>query len=116
VSRVKRGFTAHRRHRKLIALAAGHRGVRHRLFRRANESVTHALAYAYRDRRDRKGMMRKLWIVRINAATRLHGLSYSRFIAAIKTAGIEIDRKMLADLAVRDAGAFARVVEAARSA
>jgi large subunit ribosomal protein L20 len=116
VTRVKRGVAGHARHKKIISLAKGHRGVRHRLFRRANESVTHALAYATRDRKAKKREFRKLWIVRINAAARLHGLSYSRLINGLSKAGVEIDRKILADLAVRDDAAFGRLAETARAA
>jgi large subunit ribosomal protein L20 len=116
MSRVKRGVTGRARHKKIIQMAKGHKGQRHRLFRRANESVTHALAYAYRDRRDRKGQMRRLWIVRINAAAREHGLSYSRFIDGLAKAGVLLDRKVLADIAVRDATAFGRLAEAAKAA
>jgi len=94
----------------------GHRGVRHRLFRRANESLLHALAYAYRDRRDRKGDFRRLWIIRINAAARLHGMSYSQLIAGLKQAGVLLDRKILADLAVRDPSAFGQVIETVKAA
>ena len=116
MSRVKRGVTARRRHKKIIALARGHKGQRHRLFRRANESVLHALDYSTRDRRDRKGQFRRLWIARINAAVRPHGLSYSRFINGLKTAGVEVDRKILADLAVNDPAAFASLVQTAKEA
>src|SRR5436190_11024888 len=98
VSRVKRGVTGHARHKKILNLAKGHRGVRHRLFRRANESVMHALAYAYRDRKARKGDFRSLWIIRINAAARLHGTTYSRLMDGMRKAEIAIDRKVLADL------------------
>jgi large subunit ribosomal protein L20 len=115
VTRVKRGVAGHARHKKILALAEGHRGVRHKLFRRANESVLHALAYATRDRKTRKREFRKLWIVRINAAARLNGLSYSRLINGLSKAGIEIDRKILADLAVRDEGAFAQLAETAKA-
>ena len=114
MARVKRGVTGHARHKKIIDLAKGHKGQRHRLFRRANESVTHALTYAYRDRRDRKAMFRRLWILRINAAAREHGLSYSRLIEGLAKAGISLDRKVLADIAVRDPGAFGKIVEQAR--
>lgn len=116
MSRVKRGVTARRRHKKIIALAKGHRGVRHRLFRRANESVLHALSYAYRDRRDRKGDFRRLWIERINAAARLHDLSYSRLVDGLRKAQVAVDRKILADLAVRDEKAFGRLAETAKAA
>ncbi len=116
MTRVKRGVAGHARHKKILGLAKGHRGVRHRLFRRANESVTHALAYATRDRKAKKRQFRKLWIVRINAAARLHGLSYSRLINGLARAGVEIDRKILADLAVRDEAAFGRLAETAKAA
>jgi large subunit ribosomal protein L20 len=116
MARVKRGVTGHARHKKIIAMAKGHKGQRHRLFRRANESVTHALAYAYRDRRDKKGQFRRLWILRINAAVRQHGLSYSRFIDGLAKAGVALDRKVLADIAVRDAPAFAKLVDTAKAA
>jgi len=113
--RVKRGVTGHARHKKIITMAKGHKGQRHRLFRRANESVTHALTYAYRDRRDRKSQFRRLWILRINAAARQHGLSYSRLIDGLAKAGIMLDRKVLADIAVRDAATFGKLVEQARA-
>jgi large subunit ribosomal protein L20 len=113
MTRVKRGVTARRRHKKVISQTAGHRGGRHKLFRRANESLLHALAYAYRDRKDRKHDFRRLWIMRINAAARLHGLSYSQLVAALKRSQIVIDRKMLADLAVNDPTAFGAVVKTA---
>lgn len=116
MTRVKRGVTARKRHKKILDLASGHRGQRHRLFRRANESVLHALAYATRDRKARKRQFRALWILRINAAARLHGTSYSRLIDGLKKAGIELDRKILADLAVRDDTAFGSLVEQARTA
>jgi large subunit ribosomal protein L20 len=114
--RVKRGVTARARHKKILDMAKGHKGQRHRIFRRANESVTHALAYAYRDRRDRKNQFRRLWIVRINAAVRPHGMNYSRFIDGLNKAGVTLDRKVLADIAVRDSETFARLVETAKSA
>jgi large subunit ribosomal protein L20 len=113
---VKRGVTGRARHKKIIQMAKGHKGQRHRLFRRANESVTHALAYAYRDRRDKKSQFRRLWILRINAAARAHGLSYSRLIDGLAKAGVALDRKVLADIAVRDDAAFGRLVEQARAA
>ncbi len=116
MARVKRGVTGRARHKKIIQMAKGHKGQRHRLFRRANESVTHALAYAYRDRRDRKGQFRRLWILRINAAVRQHGLSYSRFIDGLAKAGVTLDRKVLADIAVRDPETFRRFAERAREA
>jgi large subunit ribosomal protein L20 len=116
LSRVKRGVTARRRHRKILSLAKGHKGLRHRIFRRANESVLHSLDYTFRHRRERKGDMRRLWITRINAAARLNGLSYSRLVEGLCRAGVQVDRKMLADLAVRDADAFSSVVATARGA
>lgn len=116
MSRVKGGTVTRRRHKKIIRSAKGHRGVRHKLFRRANESVMHALRYAYEHRRDRKGDFRRLWIQRINAAARLHGLSYSRLMDGLSKAGVQVDRKVLADLAVRDEAAFTQVVATARGA
>ena len=116
MSRVKRGVTARRRHKKIIKLAKGHRGLRHKLFKRANESVLHALQYAYEHRRDRKGNFRRLWIVRINAAARLQGLSYSQLIDGLNKAGVKMDRKVLADIALRDAAAFGQIAETARVA
>ncbi len=116
MSRVKRGVTARRRHKKIINLAKGHRGQRHKLFRRANESVLHALDYAYRDRRDRKAQFRRLWIQRINAAARLEGLSYSQLVSGLSKAGVEVDRKLLADLAVRDSAAFGIIASQAKVA
>ena len=114
--RVKRGVTARAAHKKVLQRAKGFRGRRKNVFRIANEAVMRAGQYAYRDRRDRKGEFRALWIARINAAAREHGLSYSRFMNGLKKANIEIDRKILADLAMRDPGAFASVAEAARHA
>jgi large subunit ribosomal protein L20 len=116
MSRVKHGPASRARHKKVIALAKGNKGVRHRLFRRANESVLHSLSYAYRDRRDRKGQFRRLWIQRINAAARLHGLSYSRLISGLKASGVELDRKVLADIAVLDEAAFGKLAEQAKAA
>ncbi len=114
--RVKRGVTSSRRHKKILKMAKGHRGPRHKRFRVANESVLHALDYAYRDRRDRKGQFRRLWIMRINAAARQEGLTYGRLINGLTKAGVQIDRKILADLAVRDPNAFAAVAAQAKSA
>ena len=108
--RVKRGVTRHRRHVKILKAASGFRGTRSRLFRFANQIVMKARAYQYRDRRTRKRDMRRLWITRINAASRLGGLSYSKFISGLTAAGVSIDRKMLAELAVRDAASFAQLV------
>lgn len=116
MSRVKRGVTAHRRHKKILSLTKGHRGQRHRLIKRANESMLHALRYNYVDRKDRKSDFRELWIMRINAAARLHGLTYSRLIHGLKLAGIELDRKSLADLAVTRPDAFELVVAQAKAA
>ncbi len=116
MSRVKRGVTAHRRHKKILRMAKGHRGSRHKIFRRANESVLHALDYAYRDRRDRKGQFRRLWIMRINAAARQQGLTYGRLIDGLSKAGVAVDRKLLADLAVRDTAAFAAIAAQAKAA
>jgi large subunit ribosomal protein L20 len=114
MARVKRGVAAHRRHKRLLKLAAGRRGTRSKLIRPAREALMHALMYAYRDRRQRKRDMRRLWIERINAAARQHGLPYGRFIAGLKAAGVEVDRKVLADLAVRDQNAFGAMVEVAK--
>ncbi|HOS94832.1 MAG TPA: 50S ribosomal protein L20 [Armatimonadota bacterium] len=116
MARVKRGMTAHRRHRKIIKQAKGYWGRRHNLFKSAKEAVMHAGRYAYRDRRQRKRDMRQLWIARINAGTRALGMPYSRFIAGLKKAGIELDRKVLADLAVTDPEAFAQIVKTAEEA
>jgi len=115
LSRVKRGTTVRRRHKKLLELTKGHRATKHSLFRRAHESMLHSLSYAYRHRRERKGDMRRLWIARINAATRQAGLSYSQFMAALKRQEIGLDRKVLADMAVRDPQAFAQLVEKAKA-
>ncbi len=114
--RVKRGFKARRRHNRVLKLAKGYRGAHGRLFRSAVEAVERALCYAYRDRKQRKRAFRRLWIVRINAATRNHGLSYSRFVNGLRKSGIELDRRVLADLAINDPQAFADVVTAARAA
>ena len=114
MSRVKRGVTAHRRHKKVLKLTKGHWGTKHRLYRRAHESMLKALSYSYRHRRERKGDMRRLWITRINAAARQLGTNYSQLIHHLDKAGIEVNRKMLADLAVRDPSAFEGVVAAAR--
>jgi len=114
--RVKGGPRIRRRHNKVLRATKGQRGARHRLFRVANQAMMKAGVYQYRDRRNRKRDMRRLWIARINAASREHGLSYSRFISGLKTVGIEVDRKMLAELAVTDAHAFAQLVDRARQA
>jgi len=112
--RVKRGVAARQRHNKRLRMAKGYWGTRSRLYRRANEAVMKALAYQYRDRRTRKRDMRKLWITRINAASRLNGLPYGRFIQGLGKAGVAVDRKMLADLAVREPATFAQLVEVAK--
>jgi large subunit ribosomal protein L20 len=111
--RVKRGVPAHKKHKKILQLAEGHRGTRKRLFRPAHESVMRSLAYMYRDRRNRKRDMRRLWITRINAAARMYGVSYSRLMHAIHSANIEVDRKMLAEMAVHDQNAFGALVKLA---
>ncbi|MBA2528756.1 MAG: 50S ribosomal protein L20 [Euzebyales bacterium] len=116
MARVKRGVHARKQRRTVLDRAKGFRGARSRRYRIANESVMHALRYSYRDRRARKGDFRKLWITRINAATRQEGLSYSRFMHGLKLAEVDIDRKILADLAVRDSKAFAELVGVAKAA
>lgn len=116
MARVKRGVTAHRRHKKVLAQTKGHYGTNNRLYKRAHESLMRSLAYAYRDRRTRKRDMRRLWIIRINAASRLNGLTYSTFINGLNLAGVKVDRKMLADLAVRDATAFSAIADTAKQA
>ncbi|MFC2007540.1 50S ribosomal protein L20 [Chloroflexota bacterium] len=110
MSRVKRGTTTHRRHKKVLALTKGHRGSKNSLFRRANESMLHSLSYAYDHRRERKGDMRRLWIIRINAASRAHGLTYGQFINGLRKAGVAINRKMLADMAVREPEALSNLL------
>jgi large subunit ribosomal protein L20 len=115
MARVKRGVAAHRRHKRLLNQAEGRRGTRSTLIRPAREALIHALVYAYRDRRDRKRDMRRLWIERINAASRQHGVPYGRFIAGLKSAGVEVDRKILADMAIREPAAFAAMVETAKA-
>lgn len=114
MSRVKKGVHAKKGHKKILSLAKGYYGSRSRRFKTAKEQVQHSLAYAYRDRRARKRDFRKLWIARINAAARLNGLSYSRFMNGLKIAGVEIDRKILADMAVMDPEGFARLAEIAK--
>jgi len=116
MARVKRAVASRRRRRATLEQAKGYYGNKSRSHRAANEQLLHSLQYAYRDRRARKGEFRKLWIQRINAATRQHGMSYSRFVNGLHSAGVEVDRKVLADLAVRDPGAFAHLVDVARSA
>jgi len=114
--RVKGGPQGYRRHKKILKITKGQFGTRHRLFRRANEAMLKSLWYSYRDRRTRKRDLRKLWITRINAAARQNGISYSRLVYAMKQADISLNRKVLADLAVRDPQAFTAIVEKARSA
>ena len=116
MARVKRGVTAHRRHMRLLNASEGRKGTRSRLIKPAHEALLHALAYATRDRKVRKRDFRQLWIIRINAAARSHGLTYSQLIRGLRTAQVEIDRKILADIAVRDDGTFGRIVEVARGA
>ena len=114
MARVKRGVTSHALHKRLLDDAEGRKGTRSRLVKPAREALLHALAYATRDRKQRKRRFRALWIVRINAATRSHGMTYGRFINGLKAADIELDRKILADLAVRDAATFGHIVELAK--
>lgn len=116
MARVKVGVTAHRRHKSILKLAKGYRGSKSKLFKKANETVMKALFYARRDRRAKKREFRKLWIARINAASRVNGMSYSRFMCGLTKAGIEMNRKVLADLAIFDAAAFTKLVEAAKAA
>jgi large subunit ribosomal protein L20 len=116
MTRVKGGIVTRRRHKKIIHLAKGFYGSRGRLFRRSNEAMLHSLYYSYRDRRKRRRDMRKLWITRINAASRMNGMSYSVLMHGLKKASVELDRKVLADIAVRDPMAFSKIAEVARSA
>ena len=116
MARVKRAVNAHKKRRTTLERASGYRGQRSRLYRKAKEQVLHSLNYAYRDRRARKGDFRKLWIQRINAAARANGMTYNRLIQGLRLGGVEVDRKILADLAVTDATAFAALVEIARGA
>jgi large subunit ribosomal protein L20 len=116
MARVKRSVHAKKKRREVLKTAKGYTGSRNTRYRVAKEQVMHSGMYAYRDRRDRKAQFRRLWIARINAAVRPHGLSYSRFINGLKTAGVEVDRKILADLAVHDPRAFASLVETAKAA
>ena len=115
MSRIKRGVTTHRRHKKMLALTKGQRATRHSLYRRAHESMLKSLSYAYAHRRDRKGDMRRLWILRVNAASRANGITYSQLIDGLRRSGVEINRKMLADMAVRQPEAFAEVANMAKS-
>jgi large subunit ribosomal protein L20 len=116
MARVKRGVTAHKRHKRLLEDASGRKGTRSKLIKSAREAQLHALAYATRDRKQRKRDMRQLWIIRINAAARLNGLTYGKLIAGLKKANVDLDRKVLADIAVRDAATFGRIAEVARGA
>ena len=116
MARVKRAVNAHKKRRVVLERASGYRGQRSRLYRKAKEQITHSLVYNYNDRKRRKGDFRQLWITRINAASRSHGLTYNRFVQGLKAAGVDVDRKHLADLAVNDATAFAALVEVARTA
>ena len=115
MARVKGGVKTRRRHNRVLAATKGQFGARHKHFRKANEARLHAMAYATRDRRNRRRELRSLWITRINAAARLNGTTYSKLIQALKAANIQLDRKILADLAVRDANAFAAIVKAAQA-
>ncbi|MBA2284831.1 MAG: 50S ribosomal protein L20 [Ktedonobacteraceae bacterium] len=111
--RVKRGVTAHKKHKKILKMAESHRGTRRNLIKKAHEAVMHSMAYMYRDRRTRKRDMRALWITRINAAARMHGVSYSKLMHALHVANINVDRKILAEMAVNDEAAFTALVDAA---
>ncbi|MDH6127025.1 50S ribosomal protein L20 [Kitasatospora sp. GP82] len=116
MARVKRAVNAHKKRRVILERASGYRGQRSRLYRKAKEQVTHSLVYNFNDRKKRKGDFRQLWIQRINAAARANGITYNRFVQGLKAAGVEIDRKMLAELAVHDQVAFVALVEVARKA
>jgi large subunit ribosomal protein L20 len=116
VARVKRAVNAHKKRRTVLESASGYRGQRSRLYRKAKEQLLHSFQYSYNDRRKRKGDFRQLWITRINAAARANGMTYNRFIQGLKAAGVEVDRKILADIAVTDAVTFAALVETARAA
>lgn len=114
--RIKTGVTTHKRHKKVLAMTKGHRASRHSLYRRAHESMLHALSHAYNHRRERKGDMRKLWIARINAASRAQGLTYGQFMNGLKKSDIAINRKQLADMAIREPGSFNELVKKAQTA
>ena len=116
MARVKRSLNAKKKRKVVLERAKGYRGQRSRLYRKAKEQVLHSMTYAYRDRKDRKGNFRRLWIQRINAGARANGLTYNRFVQGLKAAGVEVDRRVLADLAVTDEVAFAALVEVARAA
>lgn len=115
MARIKRGITKHQRHKKILKLAKGFRGAKSKLFRPANEQVLKSLMYSYIHRKDKKGDFRKLWIARINAAARMNGMSYSRMMNGLKKAGVTMNRKMLAELAIRDAAAFTELVNVAKA-
>jgi large subunit ribosomal protein L20 len=115
MARVKRGVTAHKRHKRLLKQAEGRRGTRSKLVKPAREALLHAMAYSYVGRKQRKRQMRSLWIVRLNAAARQNGLTYGQLISGLKAAGVTLDRKVLADIAVRDAATFASIAEVARA-
>ncbi|MFI6456440.1 50S ribosomal protein L20 [Streptosporangium amethystogenes] len=116
MARVKRAINAKKKRKVVLERAKGYRGQRSRLYRKAKEQMLHSMTYAYRDRKDRKGTFRRLWIQRINAAARQNGITYNRLIQGLRLASIEVDRKILADLAVNDAATFATLVEAAKKA
>ena len=116
MARVKRAVNAQKKRREVLEQASGYRGQRSRLYRKAKEQVTHSMVYAYNDRRSRKGDFRRLWIQRINAGCRIYDMSYSQFIAGLNAANIEVDRKILADMAVHDIDSFGRLVQAAKAA
>jgi large subunit ribosomal protein L20 len=116
MARVKRGVTAHKRHKRLLKAAEGKTGTHRRLIKSAREAQLHAMAYAYRGRKERKRQMRSLWITRINAAARINGMTYGTLVSGLKSAGVELDRKTLADIGVRDAATFARIAEVAKAA
>jgi large subunit ribosomal protein L20 len=116
MARVKRAVNAHKKRRVVLERASGYRGQRSRLYRKAKEQSLHSMTYAYRDRKDRKGAFRRLWIQRINAAARAEGMTYNRFIQGLKIAGVEVDRRMLADMAVADPSSFTALVEVAKQA
>ena len=116
MARVKRSLNAKKKRRVVLERAKGYRGQRSRLYRKAKEQVLHSMTYAYRDRKDRKGAFRRLWIQRINAAARANGITYNRFIQGLKVAGVEVDRRILADMAVADEQAFSALVEVAKKA
>src|ERR1700678_4499328 len=116
MARVKRENNAHKKRKVTLERASGYRGQRSRMYRKAKEQVLRSMPYAYRDRKDRKGNFRRLWIQRINAAARANGMTYNRFVQGLRVAGVEVDRRVLADLAVTDAAAFAALVEVARAA